>query len=435
MERYPAYKKSGIEWLENIPKHWQLNRAKALFTKTSRPVLPEDKIITVFRNGQVTLRENRRTSGFTQGIIEHGYQGLRKGDLVLHAMDAFAGAIRVSDSDGRATPEYLAYVPIDKDKIYTPFYGLLLRQMALSGFVLAIGKSVRERSPRFKHTKFLTLELPVPPVEEQRAIAHYLDTKTAQIDRKIDLLTQKATQYSNLKQSLINETVTRGLDKSVPMEDSGVEWIGIVPKHWKIRHFKKISTMKGRIGWQGLKHSEFIDKGPFLITGMNFKKGEIKWDEVYHITYERYEQAPEIQLRENDVLMTKDGTIGKLLFVESIPAPHKASLNSHLLVFRPVRESYDPKYLYYQLDSSAFRMYTDITKVGTTFFGISQAAVGRYIGMLPPIDEQKMIASYLDTKSAQIDRIIQNTNIQIEKLQELRKTLINDVVTGKIKVA
>ena len=192
--------------------------------------------------------------------------------------------------------------------------------------------------------------------------------------------------------------------------------------------------MKGRIGWQGLKHSEFIDEGPFLITGMNFKGGKINWNEVYHITNERYEQAPEIQLKTNDILMTKDGTIGKLLYVDNIPAPHTASLNSHLLVFRPIQKSYHPRYLYYQLDSSAFQDYVEVAKAGTTFFGISQAAVGRYIGILPPLSEQKAIADYLDTKTTQIDQIIQTINTQIEKLKELRKTLINDVVTGKIKV-
>jgi len=223
--------------------------------------------------------------------------------------------------------------------------------------------------------------------------------------------------------------------KNYPLyKDSAIDWIDDIPKHWKVKHFKQFSTMKGRIGWQGLKHSEFIDEGPFLITGMNFKDGKIRWNEVYHITEERYQQAPEIQLREDDILMTKDGTIGKLLYVDEIPVPYKASLNSHLLVFRPIRKSYFPRYLYYQLDAYVFQSYVEIAKTGTTFFGISQSAVGRYIAILPPMSEQKAIAHYLDTKTAQIDQIIQTINTQVEKLQELRKTLINDVVTGKIKV-
>src|SRR5690606_31781853 len=115
-----------------------------------------------------------------------------------------------------------------------------------------------------------------------------------------------------------------------------------------------ICYMKGRIGWQGLKNSEFSDDKnlPYLITGMNFKDGAIRWDEVYHVSEERYNQAAEIQLREGDVLMTKDGTIGKLLFVDYLPG--KTTLNSHLLVLRPLKNGFIPKYLYYQLQSVNF---------------------------------------------------------------------------------
>lgn len=278
------------------------------------------------------------------------------------------------------------------------------------------------------------LLLASPPFSEQRAIAAYLDTRTAVLDRQIALLTQKTAHYADLKQALINRTVTHGLDPAAPLKDSGIEWIGEIPAHWGVKQFKQFSTMKGRIGWQGLKASEFTDEGPFLITGMNFKGGKINWGEVYHITEERYEQASEIQLRDHDVLMTKDGTIGKLLYVEDIPFPHKASLNSHLLVFRPIRNSYYPRYLYHQLGASCFRHYSDIAKTGTTFFGISQEAVGKYIAILPPLPEQRAIAAYLDAKTAHIDRIIASINAKIAALQELRQTIINDVVTGRIKV-
>jgi len=212
-------------------------------------------------------------------------------------------------------------------------------------------------------------------------------------------------------------------------KDSGVEWIGDMPEYWDVKHFKQFSTMKGRIGWQGLKHSEFIDEGPFLITGMNFKEGRINWNDVYHISEERYKQDPEIQLEDHDVLMTKDGTIGKLLYVENIPAPSKASLNSHLLVLRPIKKSFHPRYMYYQLDSATFKHYTEIVKAGTTFFGISQAAVGRYIATLPPLFEQKAIAAYLDTKTAQIDRKIDLLTKKATQYGKLKQSLINETVT------
>ena len=127
-------------------------------------------------------------------------------------------------------------------------------------------------------------------------------------------------------------------------KDSSVSCLKEIPQHWSFNKLGRICYMKGRIGWQGLKQSEFTDEGPHLITGMNFNNGKINWDEVYHISEDRYEEAPEIHLRENDVLITKDGTIGKLLYVDYLP--DRASLNSHLLVLRPLNGEFIPRYLY-----------------------------------------------------------------------------------------
>ncbi|MGA1871989.1 MAG: restriction endonuclease subunit S [bacterium] len=217
-------------------------------------------------------------------------------------------------------------------------------------------------------------------------------------------------------------------------KDSGIEWIGEIPEHWELKKFNQISYMKGRIGWQGLKQSEFTTNinEPFLITGMNFKDGKICWDEVYHISEERYNQAPEIQLKNNDVLITKDGTIGKLLYVENIPFPHKSSLNSHLLVLRPFNESYDSKYLYYQLQSYLFKNHIELTKTGTTFFGITQESVGQYKMLLPIINEQTAIANYLDRKAAEIDDLITQKEELLKLYEEEKTAIINKAVTKGI---
>jgi type I restriction enzyme S subunit len=187
--------------------------------------------------------------------------------------------------------------------------------------------------------------------------------------------------------------------------------------------------MKGRIGWQGLKQSEFLEEPslPYLITGMNFKDGNIRWEEVYHITEERYNEAPEIQLKQGDVLMTKDGTIGKLLFIDKLPG--KASLNSHLLVFRPLNNEYFSRYLFYQLQTDYFLEHIELTKTGTTFFGISQEACGRFNIILPPFEEQTIIANYLDQKTTQIDDLIAKKERLIQLLEEERTTIINQAVT------
>ena len=202
---------------------------------------------------------------------------------------------------------------------------------------------------------------------------------------------------------------------------------------WSTKYLRDISFMKGRIGWQGLKQSEFTMNAdePYLITGMNFKNGKIRWDEVYHVSNERYEIAKDIQLESNDILMTKDGTIGKLLFVDIIPFPGNATLNSHLLVFRPIRDSYDPKFLYYQLTSKAFKDYIELSKSGSTFFGISQESVGNYPVFLPPTkSEQTVIANILSDMDAEIAALEQKR----DKTRALKQGMMQELLTGKTRL-
>jgi len=202
-----------------------------------------------------------------------------------------------------------------------------------------------------------------------------------------------------------------------------------IPADWELKPFKDISTMSGRIGWQGLKQEEFTDRSddPFLITGMNFKNGVIRWDEVYHLPMNRYLEAKNIQLTHDDILMTKDGTIGKLLFIDDIPYPAKASLNSHLLVFRPINKAYYPKFLFYQLHDRPFLDHIELTKSGTTFFGITQESVGKYNVYLPPINEQKAIATAL----SDVDGLIASLETFIAKKEDIKTATMQQLLTGK----
>jgi type I restriction enzyme, S subunit len=208
---------------------------------------------------------------------------------------------------------------------------------------------------------------------------------------------------------------------------SGINWLGEIPAHWETVPLKHVCYMKGRIGWQGLTQSEFTDTGPFLITGMNFKNGKMNWEDCYHITEERYAEAPEIHVREEDVLITKDGTIGKLLYMDYLPGP--TSLNSHLLILRPRNKEYYPKYLFYLLDSNAFQTYVENVKTGTTFFGITQEAMGDFRMLIFDISEQQSIANFLDKETARIDELIAKYQRLIDLLHEKRTALISHAVT------
>lgn len=206
--------------------------------------------------------------------------------------------------------------------------------------------------------------------------------------------------------------------------------VGKIPEDWEVKKLAEISSLKGRIGWQGLNQSEFTmnDDDPFLITGMNFKEGKIRWNEVYHVSDERYSIAKDIQLEKNDILMTKDGTIGKILFVDYIPYPYKATLNSHLLLFRPKQRSYFEKYLYFQLQTRWFHYYIENYKSGTTFFGISQHSVSKIPIPLPPtLAEQERIATALSDTDSYIEKLEK----LIEKKKYIKTGAMQELLTGK----
>jgi type I restriction enzyme, S subunit len=173
LDRDTPLRDSGIPWIGEIPTHWQLKRAKFVFRQSALPVADEDEMVTCFRDGQVTLRRNRREEGFTNANLELGYQGIRAGQLVLHSMDAFAGAIGVSDSDGKCSPEYIICDPRNPET-NSYYYGHLLRTMALAGFIQASCPAVRERAPRIRFSDFGEMFIPVPPIDEQRAIAGWV---------------------------------------------------------------------------------------------------------------------------------------------------------------------------------------------------------------------------------------------------------------------
>lgn len=275
---------------------------------------------------------------------------------------------------------------------------------------------------------------PIPPLSEQKAIADYLDAKCAKIDvfiAKQKTVVEKLKEY---KQSVITEAVTKGLNPAVPMKSSGVEWIGDIPEKWDVFRIKNVAFLKGRIGWQGLKSDEYQEDGPFLVTGKDFKNGKIDWMSCVHITEERFDEAPEIHIRENDLLITKDGTVGKVAIAKNCPL--KVSLNSGVLLIRSKNNSFfDQKFLYYVLCSNIFWMWFLSTLNGnSTIIHLYQEDFSNFRFSLPPLSEQKEIADYLDAKCAKIDAFIAKKQTVIEKMTEYKKSLIYECVTGKREI-
>lgn len=200
-------KKTGIAWLEEVPEHWRIERAKNLFNKEQRPIQPNDEIVTCFRDGEVTLRKNRRTTGFTEATDYSHYQHICIGDLVIHQMDAFAGSSGVSDSEGMGTPVLSVCTPKTND-VDNYYYAHIVRLMGHNGFILSLYRGIRERSSDFRFDTFAKQYLPVPPLPEQQAIVSYITAKTTKIDSLMSAMNKEIEHLKEYKQRLISDVVT-----------------------------------------------------------------------------------------------------------------------------------------------------------------------------------------------------------------------------------
>ena len=255
---------------------------------------------------------------------------LEDGDIVFARTGASVGkSYKYRPCDGRLVfAGFLIRVHPDSINLHAPYVAAYITTGPYWRWVQLM--SMRSGQPGINGNEYAMLPIPKPPITEHRAIA----TALSDVDALLDGLDRLIAKKRDLKQAAMQQLLT-GKTRLPGFEGE-----------WEVKPLRKISAMFGRIGWQGLKQSEFTDNAdaPFLITGTDFRDTSIDWDSAYHVTQERYDIAPQIQLRPDDVLMTKDGTIGKILYVVSIPYPGKATLNSHLLVFRPIGNSYVPHF-------------------------------------------------------------------------------------------
>lgn len=420
LKEYPEYKETGLYWYEKIPCNWKLQKAKYLFNKESRPLKPEYETVTCFRDGEVTLRKNRRTTGFTESLQENGYQGVMPGDLVIHVMDAFAGATGVSDSEGKCTPVYnICTAKIAGINNY--FYAYFLRFMAWSGYTVSLSKGIRERSTEFRFDVFGNQFLPIPPISEQNAIVKYLDYKTKQIDEFVSAKEKEIESLQELKKSLVADAVTKGISGE-ELIDSGIEWLPKVPKGWAVhtlRHLLKAFSEKNHPERQllsvtrelgvivrdiedtesnhnfipdDLSNYKMVKKGQFVINKMK------AWQGSYGVS-------------------DFDGIVSPAYFIFDLNFEYKDFF--HLAIR-------SRKY------ADFFARYSDGIRSGQ--WDLSMLDMKNIPFFIPPKEEQKKIVKYCKDKVRNINILISSIQKQITLVKELRTKLIADAVTGKIDV-
>lgn len=416
-------KDSGIEWIGEIPEGWDIKRGKHILTILERPVLDNDEVITCFRDGEVTLRSNRREEGYTFSLQEIGYQGIEHGDLVVHGMDGFAGAIGISDSRGKGTP-VLNVMDSVQNKRYLMYY---LRCAAYCGLFLSLATGIRVRSCDTNWNKLKSVLYLLPSIRVQNRIAAYLDVKTAAID---DAIAKEQTLIDKLavyKQSLITETVTKGLTPDATMKDSGVEWIGAIPAHWTVSNIARIATVVRGASPRPAGDPRFFNGNdvPWITVAevTNSDGNYVNQTETY-LTHEGAKRSRIVPA--NTLLLSNSGATLGVSKITKI----QGCINDGSVAFYNL--TVNQLFLLYVFRALTFELRKQMQGYGqpnlntTIIKGISIA--------IPSSIEQQQIADYLDAKCAAIDANIAKRRTMIEKLTQYKKSLIYEAVTGKMEI-
>ena len=434
VERYDAYKESGAEWIGEIPEHWEIRRIKYIFNEINERSLDgSEDLLSVSQYTGVTNKSDKIADGgmLTNAETLEGYKKVTKGDLVSNIMLAWNGSLGFSSFNGITSPAYSIYrIYGDNDNRY---FHYLLRTELYKAEYKRNSSGVIDSRLRLYSDDFFKIESILPPLSEQTQIAQFLDDKATKIEEAIAIKKQQINLLKERKQILIHKAVTKGLNPNVKLKDSGVEWIGAIPEHWEVKKLKQICKAFGRIGFRGYTTSDLVNEGEGAITisPSNIKEEFMIFKKCSYLSWKKYKESPEIQIFNNDVLIVKTGsTFGKVGIVKELP--QKATINPQILVLKEI--NINPDYFYSALKTSMIQTQVKQEVIGSTIPTISETKILNFKIALPPQKEIEDTIIYLEDVRVKFKRAISLKQQEIDKLKEYRSSLINSVVTGKVKV-
>lgn len=421
MRRYESYKDSGVEWLGKIPSHWE---SFPLFVQAKISSITnhiDKELLSVYLDrGVVKFSDvdEKRTNVTSLDLSK--YQLVRKGNLVLNNQQAWRGSVGISNYEGIVSPAYLI---LELSNKFDPHYAnYLFRNGSMVSHYLIASKGVGTIQRNLYWGNLRRTPIFIPPLSEQQKIAQFLDDKTAKIDQAVDLAEKQIALLKEHKQILIQNAVTRGLNPDVPLKDSGVEWIGQVPEHWeKYPLFvqAKISSITNHIDKELL--SVYLDRGVIRFSDVDEKRTN-----VTSLDLSKYQ----LVRKGNFVLNNQQAWRG------SVGISNYEGIVSPAYLILELSNKFESNYANY-----LFRNGTMVAHYFVASKGVGSIQRNLYWGNLrrtpifiPPLSEQQRIADYLNTQTAKIDQAIALKTAHIEKLKEYKSVLINDVVTGKVRV-
>lgn len=429
--RYPEYKNSGVNWLGDIPTHWELVRAKTVFKEIDeRSSNGDEELLTVSHLTGVTPRSEKNVT-MTMAESLEGYKKCAPGDLVINTMWAWMGALGIANGHGIVSPSYNVYRP-NTARVLPVFFDQLCRIPAFATVMKALSSGIWESRLRLYPEAFFSIPLALPPLEEQAAIAAFLDDEIGKIDALIVEQEALIRLLKEKRHAIIGQTVSKGLNPSAPMKDSGCESLGQVPEHWAVKQLKHLVDPSTSITYGIVQAGPEVEGGiPYIKT--SDMSGESLPVDGYSLTSPEIDRAYErSKLAKGDLVIAIRATVGKCL-----PVPDElegANLTQGTARISPNAQVANKQFLLAAINSHPVQGYFDRVAKGATFKEITLDALRRTPIAIPPLDEQMAIAALIEAQTVKFDTLTADALRAIDLLKEHRTALISAAVTGKIDV-
>jgi len=426
--RHGSYVDSGIDWLGEIPSDWSLESIRAVTQLKSEKNRPELQVLSVYRDYGVITKDSRDDNHNATSLDTSGYKVVDEGDLVVNKMKAWQGSMGVSEHYGIVSPAYIT-CRVDAERVSPKFLHYLLRSQPFIGAYNALSYGVRVGQWDMHYEDFKCIPLPLPDRTLQQRIANFLDQKTVEIDEAVAKKQRLIELLKEQKAILINQSVTKGLNPDVTMRDSGVEWIGAVPEHWKIKRLKYLITCPLQYG-ANEEAKNCVEGDPRYIRITDFSDdGLLKPDTKRTLPEEK---AKGYFLNKGDILFARSGaTVGKTFLFDS---DEISCFAGYLIRATADPSKIDPVYLYLYTKSSAFGCWRDVTFSKATIQNIGADKYSTLPVVIPPLSEQKATLQHIALLEKDINSSLIAAQKQIDLLHEFKQTLIAEAVIGKIKI-
>lgn len=401
MER--QYKESGIEWIGQIPKEWPMKRlcSQLIEIREKNYPIKTDKVLSLTIKDGVIPYEEKGDVGNKSKENHEEYKLAYPNTIVLNSMNILIGAVGISNYYGCVSPVY--YVFKNKDEADLRYLNYIMSSNPFQKYLRKYANGILEIRLRVSAEDILKRHIPAPELHIQKQIADYLDVKCGEIDSLIGLQEQMIEKLKAYKQSVITEAVTKGLNPNAKLVPSGIDWIGEIPEGWKIAQMKRFLTFQ---------------------NGQDYKAIETKESEGFPVYGSGgvFAYAAKYMYNGESVLFGRKGTVNKPLYVNC------CFWTVDTMYYTIPSEACNCKFMYYVATTLPYDKYSTSTALPS----MTQSILGNLMITIPPIAEQQAIASFLDKKCSEIDKLIDVKQLKIEKLKDYKKSVIYEAVTGKI---